>query len=52
MLGKREEVETNNTCEHYTVVGDALPEVREQREGRNWTEVERKGGNTKVTSIF
>ena len=38
--------------EHHTVVGDALPEVRGRREGRNRTEVERKGGNAEVSSIF
>ena len=50
--GESEEVETDNAREHHTVVGDALPEVRGRREGRNRTEVERKGGNTEVSSIF
>ena len=49
---EREEMETDNTREHHTVVGDALPEVRGRREGRNRTEVERKEGNAEVSSIF
>ena len=32
--GERGEVETDNAREHYTVVGDALPEVRGRGEGR------------------